>query len=71
MTAAIHIEPVVALVDAVKPTRQNKRLRSYPELVNYILEKFEKDLAIVHVDSELLRYKQPTNTTTIQYADDL
>lgn len=39
MVTATHIAFVVASVNTVKPTTQQKLLRSYAEIVNYLLKK--------------------------------
>lgn len=47
-----------------------KRLRSNPKLINYLLMKFVADQALVDFGSEVLRYIQPSDMTAQQYADD-
>lgn len=48
-----------------------KLLRSYIEVVNYLLKKFATSRAITQFDSASLRSKQPATMTTQQYAEDL
>lgn len=37
------------------------RLRSYPEVVKYLLKNFTTDQAIAKLDAVILRHKQPLN----------
>lgn len=44
-------------------TRSCKLLRSYPEVVVYILKKYATDRALVEYDASSLRHVQPINMT--------
>lgn len=71
MSAATHIAPGVALVNTVDPTTRKKFLRSYPEVVKYLLKKFASDQAIAKMDPTILHYTQVAKMTLIRYTDDL
>lgn len=46
-------------------------LRSYPEVVKYLLRKYTADQAIVEYDAAILRYTQPANMNAQLYAEEL
>lgn len=71
MSTATHIAPVFASVNTVKPKTQKNFLRSCPEVVHYLLQKFANNQTITEMDSAILGYTKPANITPIQYADDL
>lgn len=51
--------------------RSRKLLRSYLEVVNYMLKKFATDKAIAEFDAAILRYIQQANMTPEQHANHL
>lgn len=48
--------------------RSRKLWRSYPEVVNHLLQKYATDKAIAEYDAAILRYVQSTNMTTQPYS---
>lgn len=54
-----------------RDTRSHKLLRSYLEVVNYLLRKCATGQKIAEYDAEILRYMQPANMNPKKYADDL
>lgn len=51
--------------------RSHKQPRSYPEEVNYLLNKFASDQAIAEYVATFLRYVQAAHLTPKQYAKDM
>lgn len=47
-----------------------KHLRSYLDVINYLLHKFATDQAIAKFDDTTVLYMQPANMIAQQYADD-
>lgn len=69
MSTATHIAPIIASVNAVEPTTQKIRLRSYPEIANYILKKFVDDQTLTKMGAPIHRFTQRVNMTPMQYTD--
>lgn len=70
MCAEDRTAPLVATVRHDK-IRHQKLLRSYPEVVNYLLKKFATGAEIAEYDATILRYMHPASMTHQQFADDL
>lgn len=51
--------------------RSRKQLRSYTEVVNYLVNKHETDESIAIHDTAILRYIKQSNMNIQKYADDL
>lgn len=68
---ATSIAAVVASVQLAGLLRQKKLLRSYSEVVNYLLKPFANDLAILKKDSTVWRYTPLPSMTPVQYTNDL
>lgn len=51
--------------------RSLKFLRSCPEMINYLLQKYATDQALAEYDATILRYVALTNMTTRQFSGDL
>lgn len=71
MPPATNIAQVVASTHSAKQLRLKTLLGSYPEVVNYLLEKYVNDQAIANTYLAVLRYTQRASMVPMQYADDL
>lgn len=69
LNSRICVQDRLALLAAYERNEQSlfsKVLQSYPEVINYLLEKYGTNQAIVKYDSVIRWYAQPTNMTSHQ-----
>lgn len=69
LSTAPYFTLVLDAANTTEPLIQKKLLRSYTEAANYLLKKFETEIAIAKINSKILPYIQLAHMTPVQYAN--